>query len=61
MITTSFHIINGFLFLQLFSAHSSKSSVKQENRKEIIKNLRRTKTSYLDKNYEKTEEAMKRN
>lgn len=48
-ITTSFQIIKGFLFLQLFPAHSSRPSVKQENREEIIKNLGRMRTSHLDK------------
>lgn len=38
-ITTSFQIIKGFLLLQFFPAHSSKLSVKQENRKERIENL----------------------
>lgn len=59
-VTTSFQIIKGFLFLQLFPAHSSKLSVKQENRKEISENLRRMRTSHSHKP-EKTEEAIKRN
>jgi len=48
-ITTSFQKIKGFLFLQIFPTHSSKLSVKQENRKEIIENLQRMRTSHLDK------------
>lgn len=38
-----------FLFLQIFPTHSSKLSVKQENRKEIIENLQRMRTSHSDK------------
>lgn len=48
-ITTSFQKMKGFLFLRIFPTHSSKLSVKQENRKEIIENLQRMRTSHLDK------------
>lgn len=59
-ITTPFQIIKGFLSLQLFPAYSSTLPVKQENRKEIIENLWRMRTSHSHKP-EKIEEAIKRN